>query len=235
VKGAGTKVESIKSTNDFQCSQAALPVITEGENKLTFAAGPQEGTIVIEGATDVSAAQKNQQLTVSDFHPVLDGVNERLRMTAGKGSATFNVTTPGEMTRLRISAGWRARDAEKDGWEVQASYDGGKTFKTIGTFAGGSKGESGYIVANDVPPGTKEAQVRLAGKQANTTLLFDLRIDADYKEPAGGFKPVKITYHWEEAGNAKSHTHVAKSANDAYSITCGPQTVVKSFTMELAE
>src|SRR5205823_11627239 len=36
VTGVGTTVDAIKTVNDFQCSQAALPTITEGENKLTF-------------------------------------------------------------------------------------------------------------------------------------------------------------------------------------------------------
>ncbi|MEA2707571.1 MAG: hypothetical protein QOF78_172 [Phycisphaerales bacterium] len=237
LSGQGTKVEGIHAIHDFQCSQAALPTIAAGENKMTFSAGPQEGTVTIEGSTNVDDAKKNQQLTIADFKPVLNGVDERLRMTSGTGDATFNLTTPGEMKRLRISAGWRARDAAKDGWEVQVSYDGGKTFSAIenGKLQGGTKGESRYVIASDVPAGTRAAQVRLAGKQSNTTLLFDLRIDADYTEPAGGFKPVKITYNWDESGQSKTHTHVANSANENYAITCGSGAVVKSYTMELAD
>ena len=52
---------------------------------------------------------------------------------------------------------------------------------------------------------------------------------------AGGFKPVKITYAWDEAGQSKSDTHVARSATDSYSIKCGSKAVVKSYTLELAE
>jgi hypothetical protein len=234
--GNGTKVEKIHAIHDFQCSQAALPAIAAGENKMTFAAGPQEGTITIEGATNAEEAKKNQQLVVADFKPTLNGVNDHLQMTSGTGDATFNVATPGDMTRLRISAGWRARDA-KDGWEIQVSYDGGKTFSPIesGKLKGGTKGESAYFIASNVPPGTRAAQVRLAGKETNTTLLFDLRIDADYLEPAGGFKPVKITYNWDENGQPKSETHVAKSASETYTLTAGAGAVPKSFVMELAE
>jgi len=233
--GNGTKVEGIRAVHDFQCSQAALPAIAAGENKMTFAAGPQEGTVTIEGATNVDEAKKNQQLTMADFKPTLHGVDERLRMTSGTGDATFNIATPGDMPRLRISAGWRARDAAKDGWEIQVSYDDGKTFSPVenGKLKGGSKGESGYWIASNVPPGTRAAHVRLAGKQANTTVMFDLRIDADYVEPAGGFKPVKITYNWDENGQAKSDTHVAKSASEVYSITAGAGAVPKSYSMEL--
>jgi hypothetical protein len=235
--GEGTSIKSLKTAHHFQCSQAALPAIAAGENKLTFTAGPQEGTVTVEGATEVDEAKKNGQLTIAAFKPVLNGVDERLRMTSGTGDVTFDVATPGDMTRLRISAGWRARDASSDGWETQVSYDGGKTFTAVenGKLQGGSSGESRYVIASNVPAGTRAAKVRFAGKQSNATLLFDVRIDADYKEPNAAFKPVKITYVWDEGGQPKSHTHLAKSENDAFAITCGANAVVKSYTMELAE
>ena len=100
---------------------------------------------------------------------------------------------------------------------------------------GGMKGASRYLIITNVPAHTKSAQIRLAGTQTNTTLIFDLRIDVDYNEPAGGFKPVKITYNWDESGAAKSDVHVAKSESDNWSINCGKGAQVKSFTMELAE
>ena len=91
------------------------------------------------------------------------------------------------------------------------------------------------MIIDKVPPATKSAQVKLVGSLKNTTLIFDLRIDADYKEPAGAFKPVKITYNWDEKGSGKSDVHVARSETDTWSINCGAGTVVKSYTMELAE
>jgi len=237
LSGENTAIRDIKTTHHFQCSQAALPAIAAGGNKMTFSAGPQEGTVTIEGSTEPEIAKKEGQLAIAAFKPALNGVSERLRMTSGTGDATFDVATPGDMQRIRISAGWRARDAAKDGWELQVSYDGGKTFSAIdnGTLKGGSKGESGYFIASNIPPGTRAAKVRLAGKQANATLIFDLRVDADYIEPAGGFKPVKITYNWDENGQQKSHTHVAKSASETYALTAGDGAVPKSYAMELAE
>jgi hypothetical protein len=235
--GEGTAIRDIKTTHQFQCSQAALPAIAAGTNTMTFSAGRKEGTITIEGSTEPETAKKEGQLAIAAFKPALNGVNEKLRMTSGTGDATFDVTTPGDMTRIRISVGWRARDAATDGWELQVSYDGGKTFLPIenGKLAGGTKGESGYFIASNVPAGTRAAKVRLAGKQANTTLIFDLRIDADYVEPAGGFKPVKITYAWTENGQEKSHAHVATSASETYTLTAGSGAVPKSYTMQLAE
>ena len=152
--GTGTHVDGIQTAHDFQCSQAALPVITEGENKLTFSAGPQEGTNTIDGSTELEQAKKHQQLAITDFKPVLNGVSDSLRLSGGNGDATFNIATPGDMTRLRLSTVWRARDA-KDGWETLVSFDDGKTFKPVenGKLQGGTKGESRYLIVNDVPAG----------------------------------------------------------------------------------
>jgi hypothetical protein len=233
-QGSGTRVDGIHAVHDFQCSQAALPVIAEGENTMTFAAGPQEGTITIDGSTELEQAKKHKQLAITDFHPELNGVSENLRLGGGSGDATFAVATPGDMTRLRISTVWRARDA-KDGWQALVSFDDGKTFNPVpnGNLQGGTKGESRYLIVDSIPAGARQAKIKFAGTQRNTTCLFDLRIDADYKEPAGAFRPVKITYAWDESGQAKTHTHVAKSERETFGITAGAGAVAKSFAMEL--
>ncbi len=142
--GKGTGLDALSIRHDVQHSQAPLPALLEGDNKITFSAGPQEGTVTLEGAT------------------------------------------------------------------------------------------SRYFTITDVPPGTKEARLRFNGHTVNTTMLFGLRIDADYRQPHGGFRPVKITYAWEEDGKPQRHEHVATSPKETYTIHCGPQTVVKSFTVELA-
>lgn len=151
----------------------------------------------------------------------------------GKGSITFPIATPGEMTRLRVNAFYRARD-KRDGYDVEVSFDDGETFQPVLQLAGPIPATSRHFTITDVPPGTKEAQLRFNGHTVNTTMFFGLRIDADYRQPHGGFRPVKITYVWEEDGKPQSHEHVATRPEETYTIRCGAQTVVKSFTVELA-
>ena len=59
------------------------------------------------------------------------------------------------MTRLRLGGHYRVRDA-RDRWDVQISFDGGRTFKTVDTQVGPYQGICKYITVSDVPPGTKE-------------------------------------------------------------------------------
>jgi hypothetical protein len=235
MNGAGTGLNGLKLTHDIQHSQAALPVITEGDNKISFSAGAQEGTITYEGKVD---DKTDKNLNVMDFHPVLNGLAEKKLQVGetGKGDATFTFKTPGDITRLRINAHYRARDLNgKDYWDVEASFDGGKSWKKIDRLDKGQPASSKYMVFTDVPAGSKEAQVRFTGSQKNTVCMFDLRMDADYKEPNGGFKPVKVTYVWDENGSEKKSEHVAMKPEDSWTIKCGPKTVAKSYTVELAK
>jgi hypothetical protein len=151
----------------------------------------------------------------------------------GKGSIVFPIETPADMVRLRFGCHYRARDAA-DGWDMQVSFDDGKTFKTIDRAGGPSKGNCKYLSVSDIPAGTRKALVRFSGQQRNTACIFDFRIDADYKEPAGGFAPVKITYVWEENGQEKKDEHVASKAEDTYTIECAGKPTMKSLIVELA-
>src|SRR5579862_2553899 len=233
LKGKGTGLKNVNFEDEVQLSQRALPAFDTGDNKITFSAGPDEGTVTIEANN--AADNKGKQLTYADFHPVLDHVNKMLVLEAGAGSITFPIKTPGDMTRLRFGSFYRARDA-KDGWDYQVSFDGGKTYKTIDHAAGlTGNGQCKYVTFAEIPPNTKEAFVRFAGQQRNTTMLSNFRIDADYKEPAGGFRPVKISYAWEEEGQPKQDVHIAKSAEDAYAIHCDKKPLMKSIVLELAE
>ena len=95
--GKGTGLESLDITHDVQHSQAPLPTLTEGKNSITFAAGPQEGTITLEGNTDPAAAPW-KQLSIKDFHPLLHNADLRWARPRGKGDVTFKIPTPGDIT-----------------------------------------------------------------------------------------------------------------------------------------
>ena len=135
------------------------------------------------------------------------------------GAAGQGIATPGDITRLRFGGHFRARD-KVDRWEVQVSFDEGKSFRSVDAYIGPTQGKCQYTTVAEIPPGTRKALVRWRGEQRNTTCLFSLRIDADFREPHGGFCPVKITYLWTENGVEKRDVHVATKPRDAYTIRC---------------
>jgi len=234
LRGQGTGLDALRISHDVQHSQRPLPALAQGENKIAFSAGLQEGTITVQGSTNTKNKDKN--LYFMDFHPLVSdklAIEPFIRPKADGASLTFPVTTPGEMTRLRIGAFYRARDA-RDAWVVQLSFDGGKSFREVGKLNGPHQGMGKYLVVEDVPPGTRAALVRFAGTERNTCVLFDERISADYKEPHGGFAPVKITYNWEEAGQTKQDVHVARAPHETYAIRCAGKPTMKAIVLELA-
>lgn len=220
--------------NIVQLSQRALPALDKGDNTITFHAGPDEGTVTIEALGNLE--HKAKQLSYLDYHPTIENLEDKMLLVkGGAGSIAFPIKTPGDMTRLRFGSFYRARDA-KDGWDYQVSFDNGKTYQTIDRAAGPTgNGLCKYVVFNAIPPGTKEALVRFSGQQRNTTMISSFRIDADYKEPNGGFKPVKITYEWREDGREKKDIHIAKTPRDTYTIHCKAKPEMNSITLELDE
>ncbi len=234
LQGKATGLDAVKVSHDIQHSQRPLPALGQGENKIAFSEGAQEGTITIEGNLNPEAA-RGKNLAFSDFHPKLEGIEGNLlRVKGGTGTATFAVETPGEMTRLRIGSHFRARDA-KDGWKIEASFDGGKSFVPVTKLAGPTGGNSTYAVLEQVPAGVKSALVRLTGEQRNTTCMLGLRIDADYREPHGAAAPVRVTYAWEENAQLKQDVHVSKGESETYTIQCATKPLMKSITLERAD
>jgi hypothetical protein len=230
--GAGTGLRAMKIVNDIQHSQRALPVLDRGDNQITFKAGPPEGTVTIEGSTRPEF--KGKALFYTDFHPTVKNIAaDFVRPSGGVGELTFPIETPGDISRIRIGAHYRARGV-KDVWEISASFDDGKSWKPIGKLQGPYPGYSTTLALTDIPPGSRKALVKIAGTEKNTLVLFDLRIDADYREPAGGFSPIKVTYTWTEDGQEHQDVHVAKTADEKFTIKCAGKPTMKSIVLERA-
>src|SRR5439155_8403099 len=171
-----------------------LPALAQGSNTISFRAGPAEGTVTVEGSANL--AHKDKQLVYTDFHPQVEGFEANLFIdSSGKGSITFPVATPGDLVRLRFGAHYRARDG-RDGLDYQVSFDEGKTWINVDRAAGPTPGDCKYVIYAGIPAGTRRALVRYAGTSRNATGILNFRIDADYREPQGGYLPVKVTYMW---------------------------------------
>jgi hypothetical protein len=235
LKGKGSGVDSLKLVHDLQHSQRALPALDKGENQVRVTAGSGEGTIAIEGAGPKFAGK---QVTYEELGAVLANIDKE--KVAGGGpwipqadsaSITFPVETPGDLVRLRFGCGYKA-GTKNEGWELQVSFDEGKTFKTVERAWGPTKIAGAWTTFAAIPPGTRKALVRYAATSRGDCILWRYRIDADYKEADAGFAPFKVTYRWEENGQAREDVHLVKSPDEAYSISCAQKPALKSITLE---
>jgi hypothetical protein len=226
-------IERLRIAEDIQHSQRALPALAQGDNTITLSTGPTEGTVAIEGATNPATPGRNN--SVYDFHPTADGLQlNPLGPPGASGALTFPVATPGDLVRIRMGAFFRAVSAG-DAWDYRVSFDGGATWSTVLHAAGPTSGDSRYAEWDAVPPGTREALVQYAGTRADTLMLFDFRIDADYREPRGGFAPIRVTYRWDESGAAHEDVHVASSPSETWTIHCGAPPTMKQLVVERAD
>ena len=205
--------------------------MAEGANTITFSAGDPTATVTVEGSPDLSL--KSKQLVYTDFHPVLDKISGNMQVQGALGSATFPVQTPGEMTKLRIGCSYRSWVPE-DGIDIEVSFDGGKTFKTVSAFGKSDSFANRYVEVKDIPAGTKAAQVRYVARVKSALQWYNFHINADYRQPGAGFRPVKVTYTWDENGQEKTDAHVAQKAQETYTINCQSKPTMKSIRLELA-
>jgi hypothetical protein len=229
LKGKGTGIDALKISHDVQHSQRPLPAFAQGENKISFEAGAAEGTITIDGNF---GKHDGKQRNYTELHPQIAGMSDGVPAGAD-GSITFPIETPGDMSRIRMSAGARNGNGnDSSSWDLQVSFDDGKSFKSVGQVAAAPSGNSTYAVFAEVPKGTRKALARFTGHKNGDTRLLAFRVDADYKEPNGGFAPVKITYTWDEDGKEKQDIHIATKPAESWTIKCDGKPTMKSIVVE---
>ncbi|MCL2640509.1 MAG: hypothetical protein FWD53_06675 [Phycisphaerales bacterium] len=237
LKGNGTGLDALKFSHDIQYSQRALPSLTQGENKITFSSAAQEGTITIEGCPVKSQRGRGKNLHWLDFKPQLEGINGEAPRADGPASIIYPVKTPGDIARVRVSSHFSAANANAV-WLIDVSFDDGKTWRTVAEPTDADMNierifVAQYATADNVPPGARAALVRYRKVGNGTSYLSNARIDADYKEPTGGFRPVKVSYLWSEGGVDKSDVRVVTSENDTWTIKCETKPTLKSLVVEL--
>lgn len=230
--GAGTGLDALGVRDTIQCSQRALPALGRGDNQIHFGEGPDEGTITLQASVDPA---QTRNLAYPELHPLVDGLADvPLHPTGAHGSITFPVATPGDLLRLRFGTFYRARDAG-DRWDYLVSFDDGRRFVPVDAAVGPTVGDERFVTFDQIPPGTRHALVRFAGTQKNTLDLFDFRIDADYREPRGGFAPVRVTYVWDEDGRTRGDSHVATTPSETWTIHCDGTPHMRALVVERAD
>jgi hypothetical protein len=233
--GDGTTLTSLAIEDDIQHSQRALPSLGIGDNHISFRAGPDEGTITIQGGPPTVT---DKGVTAQALGIRCTGMAEPTDFGAyiakdGYPTLTIPVETPGDLVRLRFGCSYRAPTADEC-WDYEVSFDEGATWIEAGRASGPQRMHAVFTTFDRIPPKVHRALVRFRGTARSELVIFRHIVHADYREPAGAFAPIRITYTWSENGQAKKDEHVAQTPSDGWTIRCESPPLLEELTLERA-
>ena len=239
--GEGPGLSALEVKNTIQHHQRALPILAPGTNTITVRAEPAIATRTVEGRLSRETAEAKNEVYVN-FNPSEENVRGEgsavwLANEAEPGWLAFPVEVPGDIVAVRFGGQLRARDP-KGKVALQVSFDDGNTWRTAWENDEPLADKSQYVKVTDPPPGARKAVVRyhFSGPGGVGVMMF--RIDVDYLDPHAGWRPLKVTYHWQEGGQEKTHTQVVSEVPTSYKIEDVGATgdlELESLVLELAE
>ena len=241
------KVQLLGNTaaGDAQLKQIAFETITEvnskaqprlnlGKNTIYVGTGDQSEAAVfwpdLRGSGYKQYVVEEQNVVSEEKHPQSLAVlhlNE-----AGKpGFVVFKLDTPRDMTRL-VYGGRLCNKGDGSKITYEHSFDDGKTWSTDYTLDGSDRPWDviKYVTVDQVPADTHRALFRYAfantDAEPNTTGLFNVRMEADYKPAVEGFQPIEVTWTWNERQEdysvvPHSHTQLIDKVPCTYSVNVG--------------
>ena len=224
--------------SDIQHAPRTLPWLGIGSNTITVAAD-SDPTIATRSITcritpDATFTKNETSSSMGlDFENV-DLRNDACWWKGGTGFMTVPVETPGELVSLGSSAQIRAR-SEKDRVRMDASTDGGTTWRQVAVMNGPTQGRTGHFRVNDWPPGTRQVLLRFEMTGNNTTGVQSFRVDADYRDPLASKspRPFRVIHRWTETGKPKTHSETVTKLPAMYTIRTSDEPEMVSVTYEM--
>jgi hypothetical protein len=234
----GAGLNALVLENDVQHAPRSLPRLARGTTTITVAA---DSDPTITTRSIVCRITGDPKFDKNETSSTMGLTFDNLRVddgscwwTGGTGVMTVPVTTPGDLVALRMSLQFRARDA-KDVIRIRASTDGGTSWRDLATVTGPTPGMTRLFQFGDWPATTRSALLQFELTGRNTTGIFSLRIDADYRDPlaAAAPKPFRVVHRWLESGRPKEHVQVITALPSHYTIDAAedPELVSVGFEM----
>jgi hypothetical protein len=231
-------LDSLVIDNEFQHAPRTLPWLGDGQNTITVAADHDSTiatrTIACRITPDSSFTKNETTETMGVQFDNVDLRHDACWWKGGTGRMTVPVEVPGDLVALSFSAQVRAR-SERDLVHIVASTDSGKTWRAVADMKGPTQGRTGHFVLRDWPRGTRKVLLRFELTGNNTAGVQSFRIDADYRDPLAtrSVSPFRVTHHWTEHGQLKSHVETIKSLPAKYSIRAGSDPEMVSVAYEM--
>ncbi|MFH1706601.1 MAG: hypothetical protein ABIF71_01590 [Planctomycetota bacterium] len=213
-----------------------MPFLVNGINQFTVERESTTGTITIEPKLTLDPEfTKNESLL--SMGATTNAVNPNGAIwddCATPVYVTFPITTPGNMTKLRIAVMYSLR-MPGDKMAIQVSTNG-TTFTQIHERKAQDTAEGVKAPVNveytSMPPGTRNMWVKFirTGIARAVGISGHLRIDADYVEAGANQLPFKIKHEWTDSGGVHTHIESVTTTPHTYSISVSGEPTLNAVT-----
>ncbi len=234
--GAPTSValKTLEVETRTMINSKTQPRLNHGRNVIYVDTGDQTDSIVLwpelqnEKLREFAVEFKN--MTSSKKHIVYRGTMHP-KKGGEEGYVVWRIDAPRDITK--ITYGGRLFNRAKGGYiNFLHSFDGGKTWTKTYSLRDIKPPWDviKYLTVEGVPPGTKAVLFKYAINAPNAgpghTSIYAVRMEANHRPVAPGFKPVEVTFRWGERQEdyslvERSHTQLVTHVPFKYTLNVG--------------
>jgi hypothetical protein len=236
VAAADAQLKSIAFETITEVNSKTQPKLNLGRNTIYVGAGDQTESIIVwpdlrDGKYQPYVIDNHNIAAVtkadSGRYPFMYIDDAALP----KGWVTFKVDSPTDITRINYGGRFCVR-APKSGIELNHSFDGGKTWTADYelTTTEAPWDTTHFETLTQIPPGTRSVQFRyfLYSNEGTPAMcgLYSVRMEVDHKVADGAFKPLEVTFNWNERQAdyslvPHSHTQLVEKVPCTYTVDVG--------------
>jgi probable HAF family extracellular repeat protein len=202
----GIVLTALRIDTVTQVNAKALPKLNIGRNQVYVGAGDQSDSMVLWPDLRRNLWQKDayQYANVTAQAAPINGYSAVLYPADPTQVAfvTYRMDAPTDITRM-VYGGRLYNRATNASIDFLHSFDNGANWIPSYHFAGTSAPYDviHYETVTDIPPGVRTVlfKYQIQGSDwSHPSGLFAVRMEADHTPPAGGSKPVDVTFRWKE-------------------------------------
>ena len=210
------------------------PKLLLGKNTIYVGTGDQTDSIVLwpelQGRKYKEVAVEEKNMTSTEKHIGYQGTLHAQKPNE-EAWVTFRIDAPTDITKVTYGGRLYNR-APRSHIDFLHSFDGGQTWTTSYSLTDVKPpwDTIQYVTVEDVPAGTRSVLFKYllnsSGAGASSCSIYAVRMEANHKPTDPGFKPLEVTFTWDERQEdyslvERSHTQLVARTPFRYVVNVG--------------